>query len=189
MKKKIIVILGSPRKNGNTAALAEALANAAVENGADVETVYLAGLDISPCRGCNHCQKETSPGCIIKDDMTPLYKKLEESDAIVFASPVYWFNLSAQLKTFIDRLYAVGVDEKNIFRDKNMAALMCFADDNPFDSGAVNALRSLQDMFNYLGAVNAGMVYGSAADPGDIEKNEDVIKKAAALGKKLASLK
>lgn len=189
MKRKIMIIQGSPRKNGNTATLSKAVAAEAEKNGAQVEFVILSNLNIKFCTACDHCQKDNSDGCIIKDDMTALYPKLEEADSIVFATPVYWFNMTAQIKTFIDRLYAVGVEEKNIFKNKDMAALLCYADDDPFNSGAVNALRSFQDIFNYLGAVNAGMVYGSAGDPGEINKNLEVMTKATALGKKLASPK
>jgi multimeric flavodoxin WrbA len=189
LKRKIMIIQGSPRKNGNTATLSKAVAAEAEKNGAQVESVFLSNLNINPCNACDHCQKDNSDGCILKDDMTALYPKLEEADSIVFATPVYWFNMTAQIKTFIDRLYAVGVEEKNIFKDKEMAALLCYADNDPFDSGAVNALRSFQDIFNYLGAVNAGMVYGSAGEPGDIRKDKEVMNKAAALGEKLSLLK
>lgn len=187
MKRKIIIIQGSPRKHGNTATLSKALTAQAEMNGAQVESVFLSSLNINYCKACDHCQKDNSDGCILKDDMTALYPRLEEADTIVFATPVYWFNMTAQIKTFIDRLYAVGVEDKNIFKDKQMAALLCYADDDPFDSGAVNALRSFQDTFSYLGAINAGMVYGSAGDPGEISKNKEVMKKAEALGKKLAN--
>lgn len=186
MKKKIMIVLGSPRRKGNTAALGAAAAEAAAQQGAEVETLYLAELDIKPCTACDHCLKSISRECILKDDMIPLYNKLSETDCIVFATPVYWFNVSAQIKTFIDRLYAVGVEENNIFKGKTMAALLCYADKDPFDSGAVNALRSFQDMFKYLGALNGGMVYGSAGDPGEIVKNKTLMREASDLGARLA---
>jgi len=64
------------------------------------------------------CQKDGSSGCAIKDDMQTLYPQLKEADVIVLASPIYWFNISAQTKNFIDRCYAVGVGERNIFKGK-----------------------------------------------------------------------
>ena len=186
MKKKIMIVLGSPRKKGNSAKLAELVAKGAKEGGAKVETFYLNGMNIKPCQACMKCQKENAKGCAIRDDMQSLYPKLKEADGVVIASPVYWFNLSAQTKTFIDRCFAVGVEERNIFKGKPMALLMSYGDMDPFGSGAVNAIRSFQDMCRYLGAEIAGMLYGSAMEAGDIEKNKGLMKEAHQLGLALA---
>ena len=187
MAPNILIALGSPRKKGNSATLAAKLAEAASANGANVETVYLNGLDIKPCQGCEKCQQEGSAGCVIKDDMHQIYPELQEADSVVIASPVYWFNVSAQTKTLIDRFYAVGVGDNNIFRGKKFAVILTYADPDPFVAGAVNALRSFQDICGYLGANLEGMVYGSAHAAGEIEKRHDVIEKAVALGKRLAT--
>jgi multimeric flavodoxin WrbA len=153
-----------------------------------VDTVYLNGLKIKPCQGCGKCQKESSIRCAIEDEKTQLYSKLQEADSIVIASPIYWFNISAQTKIFIDRLYAAGVGHRNIFRGKNFAVILSFADPDPFISGAVNALRSFQDICRYLGANIEGIVYGSANDAGEILEKQDVIEKAILLGKHLATI-
>jgi multimeric flavodoxin WrbA len=118
LNEKISIILGSPRKKGNSATLAYRLSQGAVELGVDVESIYLNGLNIKPCQGCEKCQEETFSGCAIEDDMSQLYLKLQEAKSIVIASPIYWFNISAQTKTFIDRLYAVGVGKKIFLKGK-----------------------------------------------------------------------
>ena len=186
MDDKILIILGSPRKKGNSATLAYKLSEGAVELGVDVESVYLNGLNFKPCQGCEKCQEETFSGCAIEDDMNQLYSKLQEAKSIVIASPIYWFNISAQTKTFIDRLYAVGVGNKNIFKGKDIGIILTFADPDPFISGAVNALRSFQDICRYLGANITGMVYGSANEAGEIKNNYAVMDKALMLGRDLA---
>ena len=186
MGKRIVIAVGSPRKKGNSAKLAELVAKGAKEGGARVETFYLNRMNISPCQACMKCQKKGANGCAIQDDMTALYPKLEEADAIVIASPVYWFNLSAQTKLFIDRWFAKGVEEKNIFKGKSVAVLLTYGDTDPFRSGAVNGLRSIQDMCAYLGANVAGMVYGSANEPGEIAKNETLLDEAYQLGRALS---
>jgi len=188
MRHKMLILLGSPRKNGNSAALAEKVGEGARAAGATVDTVYLNGLSIKPCQGCEKCQRDDATGCSVNDDMTPLYAKLREADSVVVASPVYWFNVSAQTKIFIDRLYAVGVGQKNIFKGKNFAFLMTYADPDPFVSGAVNALRSFQDICRHLEATVAGMVYGSAGGPGEIKGNADLMDQAYMLGRRLAAL-
>lgn len=187
MKHKMLIVLGSPRNEGNSAALAGQVYEGARANGAIVETVYLNAMNIKPCQGCQKCQIADFDGCAVADDMNQLYPMLKEAHSIVIASPVYWFNMSAQTKTFIDRLYAVGVGPKNIFGGKNFGIAMTFADPDVFDSGAVNALRSFQDMCRYLGATIEGMVYGSAHNAGEIKADLQLMRKAYLMGKRLAT--
>ena len=184
--KKILVLLGSPRRKGNSAILAERIAEGARAAGAAVETVYLHALAIAPCKACYACQKPKSKGCSIDDDMQPLYRKMIEADAWVIASPVYWFTMSAQLKLWMDRCLAFGAYGKEPFEGKRIALAMTYGGEDPFDSGCVNALRTFQDAYNYVGAKIVGMVYGSAMEPGDIKANKALLKEAKALGTKLA---
>jgi multimeric flavodoxin WrbA len=187
-KQRVMVVLGSPRKNGNSAILANKCVDGAREAGAEVESVFLQGLKIAPCNACDACIKNPKTGCVIKDDMIPLYKKIEQATVIVFVTPTYWFNMSAQLKLFIDRAYAMRPGPgKYAFSDKKVGIIMTFADVDPFAAGAVNALRSFQDMCKFVGADLVGCVYGSAENPGDISKNDTIIQAAFDLGKKLGA--
>ena len=90
-KKKVLVLLGSPRKKGNSTILAQEIAKGAESVGARVETLYINGMDIKACQACWTCQKEDSKGCAIDDDMQAIYPKLVEADSWVIASPVHWF--------------------------------------------------------------------------------------------------
>ncbi|MBW1923707.1 MAG: flavodoxin family protein [Deltaproteobacteria bacterium] len=184
-EKRVLILLGSPRKKGNSAALAEAIAQGAQEAGARVETVSLHEMKISPCQSCYACQKPDSEGCAIDDDMQGLYGKLIESEAWVIASPVYWFNMSAQTKLFMDRCFALPAYKKDAFYRKRVAVAMSYGDTDPFTSGCINALRTFQDAFRYVGARMVGMVYGSAMEAGEIRGREDVMARARELGKKL----
>ncbi|HUH65059.1 MAG TPA: flavodoxin family protein [Syntrophales bacterium] len=183
--KKVLVLLGSPRKKGNSAILAERIARGARSMGAHVETIYIEGMKIAPCKSCYACQKPKSRGCAIKDDMQIVYKKLIEADAWVIASPVYWFTLSAQTKLWMDRTFALLARAEEAFSGKRIAVAMSYGDSDPFKSGCVNALRTFQDAYRYVGANIIGMVYGSAMDPGEIENNRALMKEASELGKKL----
>ena len=183
-KKKVLVLLGSPRKTGNTAILAQEIAAGAESVGAVVETLYINGMDIKACQACWTCQKEDSKGCPIDDDMQTIYHKLSEADSWVIASPVHWFNMSTQTKLWLDRCFALQKYGENPFR-KKIAIAMSFGDTDPFTSGCINAIRSFQDSFRYAGAKIAGIVYGSALNAGDISGNTDLLKTAKALGKKL----
>jgi multimeric flavodoxin WrbA len=187
MAKKILVLLGSPRRKGNSAILADQITKGAKSAKAKVETIYLHGKTIAPCKACFTCQKKNSKGCSIPDDMQDIYLKLIEADAWVIASPVYWFSMSAQTKIFMDRCFALPAYQKEPFIGKNIAIAMTYGGEDPFDSGCVNALRTFQDAFGYIEANIVGMVYGSAMDAGQIRSNEKVMKEAFNLGKKLAS--
>lgn len=184
-RKKILVLLGSPRRKGNSALLAAKIAEGAKSKGAIVNTVFLHGLSIAPCTACYACQKPGSRGCSIDDDMQPLYREMLEADAWVIASPVYWFTLSAQMKLWMDRCLAFPAYGKDPFKRKRIAVAMTYGGEDPFDSGCVNALRTFQDAYNYAGAKIVGMVYGSAMEPGDIRSNRALMREAKELGKTL----
>jgi len=150
--KNIVVVLGSPRRNGNSATLARQLIAGAEALGAHVESHYLHGMDIEACTACDVCRESTDKDCIIDDDMKDLYPKLRAADALVIAGPIYWFTVSAQTKLFMDRCYALGGPEGNALRGKQIGIILTYADPDPFVSGAVNALRAFQDGFRYLDA-------------------------------------
>jgi len=186
-KKKVLVILGSPRKKGNSAILADHIARGAKSAGAQVKTLYLHDMDISPCRSCYACQKPGSKGCAIQDDMQKIYQDMLSAQAWVIASPVYWFTMSAQTKIWMDRCFALPAHGIDPFSGKRIAIAMSYGGDDPFDSGCVNALRTFQDAFGFVGADIVGMVYGSAMAAGEIRANTDLMAKAEELGEKLVS--
>jgi multimeric flavodoxin WrbA len=185
--KQVLVILGSPRKKGNSSTLAAQISRGAKSAGAEVETVFLHALKINPCRGCDTCKKRNSKGCAIKDDMQGIYPKLIKADAWVIASPVYWFTMSAQTKIFMDRCYALTAYAEHPFVGKRIAIAMSYGDADPFGSGCVNALRTFQDAYRYAGAKIAGMVYGSATEAGEIADNKPLMREAEELGKRLVT--
>lgn len=183
--KKTMVLLGSPRKKGNSAILANQIISGAEAVGSEVETIYIHGENIACCDGCDACQRPNAKGCHIDDDMQAIYPKLIEADAWVFAYPVYWFSVSAQIKLLLDRCYALHCYGDNPYAGKRIAIAMSYGGEDPFDSGGINALRMFQDIFNYVGSDIVGMVYGSGLAVGDIKANTALLKKAEDLGKKL----
>lgn len=187
-KMKVLVLLGSPRKKGNTTTLARQIQKGAESAGAEVEMAYLNSLKIRPCQACYTCQKPDSSGCAVDDDMQSLYPKLLAAEAWVIASPVYWFSMSAQTKIFMDRCFALYREgTKETLVGKRIAIAMSYEDVDPFTSGCVNALRTFQDTYNYIGAEMVGMVYGRANEPGEIAKNSALMSETEALGRTLVS--
>ena len=186
-KRKILVIMGSPRKRGNSTILAEEAAKGARRARAEVEIVRLREVVIKPCLACESCRRKGAKGCVQDDGMTPLYPKLRAADAIVISSPVYWFNMSGQVKLLMDRLYAFGAEKGYALAGKSIGIILTYADADPFSSGAVNALRAFQDAFAFIGAPIKGMVYGSAAKAGEVRAEKGLMKEALELGRKLGS--
>lgn len=189
--KKVLIVKGSPREGGNSATLAHQVAAGAESAGAEVESYYLHGMNIQACDACDFCQGEADIDCVIEDDMQLLYPKIREADAIVYASPIYWFTISAQLKLFMDRCYSLGGGSDYVgdhaLAGKRIGVALTYGGDDPFDSGAVNALRTFQDIFNYIPAEIVGLVYGYASDAGEIRDSRAVMTRAFELGRKLGS--
>ena len=183
--KRVLGLLGSPRKKGNSAALAAAAARGAESAGAEVETIYLNGLKISPCQACGSCRKAERSGCAQDDDMQVLYPKIMAADAFIIASPVYWFSMSAQTKLFMDRWYMFGAEDYRALTGKRAAVVMSYGDEDPFMSGCVNALRSFQDAFRYVGIEPVGFVYGTGGETGKPTAENRLMTKAQALGRRL----
>jgi len=182
---EVVVVTGSPREKGNSATLAHRTAEGARSAGARVEVFYLHGMDIRPCDACDLCRQDSGLDCVIDDDMTELYPRLRRAHALVIASPIYWFTVSAQTKLFMDRCYALGGPQGNALRGKRAGVLLTYGDSDPFNSGAVNAIRTFQDAFAYVGVDLVGVVYGSASEPGEIASNRAVMDQAYRLGEEL----
>ncbi len=104
--KKILIISSSPRKNGNSQMLCEKFAEGAREKGHSVEIVRLLDLNIGFCRACDYCMKHDG-NCVLNDDMKDLIRGYKEADVVVLATPVYFYGISAPMKTFIDRMYPI----------------------------------------------------------------------------------
>lgn len=103
---KVIGIIASPRKEGNTAWIINKILEGAKEEGAETQSWYFSDLDIKPCQGCLCCHSKGARGCVINDDMQKLYVAIDDADAIVLGSPIYMGQMSAQAKIITDRLFA-----------------------------------------------------------------------------------
>lgn len=186
MTEQILILIGSPREKGNTAVLAGRAAEGALAAGAQVESIYLHGLDIRPCNTCDEC---ISGECIIDDDMRPLYPRLAAADAILLASPVYWFTYSAQMKLCIDRWYGFQANHWKEIRYKRFGLILCYGDTDLQTSGGINAVHTIETMCRFLKSELVATVHGSLNEVGDAHKHPELLQQAYALGRSLASLK
>jgi multimeric flavodoxin WrbA len=179
MSKNIVVLSGSPRKNGNTDRLVSAFIEGAESEGRAVSLFRVADMKISGCLGCNHCFDEKGV-CIQKDDMKQILDALRKADAIVLASPVYYWAVSAQLKLAIDRTYALISDKPPIKR----AALLMTCGDGRIET-ADSALTMFSSICSFSKWEDTGVVIATGLHaPGEIEGRGE-LDQARALGQKI----
>ena len=165
MPKKVIVVSSTPRKGGNSEILAEEFARGAKEAGNVVQFIRVRDLPLRFCTGCLYCQSHG--GCVLQDGMNGLYEEFSSADALAFATPVYYYAVCGQLKTFLDRLNPLFPRE-NAFRDVYLLAA-CADEERSAVDGAVKDMKGWIACFE--DARLAGVVYGTgAADAGDIKK-------------------
>ena len=187
-KSHFIAINSSPRSESNSTLLLHEICRGISEKGGSFEEISLHDIKLNPCRACDSCLRSKNQQCIQKDGMNAIYPKLLSATGFVISSPIYWFTYSAQLKMFIDRLYALDFNSGMPFKGKTAVVVFCYGAEDVYDSGAINAIRSFQDMFRFMEMKWWDFVYGSATDPGQIHQKPDLLSKAYKLGKKLCMI-
>ncbi len=188
MGKNIIILNGSPRKHGNTAALCDAFAAGASDAGHNVVRFDLQGMNIHGCLGCMKGGKDPQSPCVQKDDMASIYPAYREADIVVLASPMYYWGFTSQLKAAFDRLFAVAeLDGEYRNPVKNCVMLMAAEGNTPDNWKPV--LDYYHTLLAQLGWHDLGTVLaGGVFQLGDILKNggHEALAKARALGASLS---
>ncbi|MCI8436343.1 flavodoxin family protein [Oscillospiraceae bacterium 44-5] len=180
MSKNIVVITGSPRKNGNSFAMTDAFIQAAQAKGHTVTRFDAAMMKIGGCRACETCYK-TGKACSFDDDFNTIAPAILEADAVVFTMPVYWYSIPAQIKGVIDRLFAFVVGGKDI-AGKECAMIVCCEEE------AMDVMDGVRIPLERSAALMKWKMVGEVLVPGvlntgDIEKT-DGCAQAAALAEK-----
>lgn len=182
--KKVLILNGSPRKKGNTSFLIDEMSKA-LEKSCDITIFQLNDLNIKPCQGCFWCYKDYPLKCVQDDDMNSLYPTILDSDIFIFASPIYWFNYSGQLKLFIDRLVALHVKGGHALDGKKFASIFVYGDSNAEGSGVQHAINSIKHLISYFRGENLGFVHGTGGSIGAAAKDEQLITRVKELIKKI----
>lgn len=183
---RILILLGSPRKKGNSAILADHLSEGASVAGAEVESIYLHNKNITPCSHCDGCKVPARKLCVVQDDMQSIYKKIHAADIVVLVSPVYWFNYSAQLKLVIDRGFSGFPNGRAALQKKKIGIILTFGGSDLEDSGGIHAINSFKHMFSYLKSPIIQILTASSYERGEILQHPSKLEEAEEMGKKLA---
>ena len=181
MSKKVVVITGSPRKNGNSFAMTESFIKAAQEKGHSDTRFDAAMMEIGGCRACETCFS-TGKACTFDDDFNKIAPAILEADALVFTMPVYWYSIPAQIKGVIDRIYSLVVGGKEI-SGKECALIACCEEED------LSVLDGVRIPMERTAALNKWTMVGEVLvpgvlKPGDIQKT-DGCEQAAALAEKI----
>jgi multimeric flavodoxin WrbA len=178
---KVLVITASLREKSNSDILAERLIAGAREAGHEVEEISLKGKEILFCTGCLSCQKTQK--CVRKDDAVRIAEEVKNADTLVFATPIYYYEMSGQMKTLLDRLNPLYPSD---YRFRKVYLLSVAAEDEETTpEKAVNGLQGWVDCFDQ--AELAGSLFcGGINDPGEVSKKTEALEKAYAFGKALA---
>jgi len=175
---RILAVLGSPRKGGNTEILVDEILKGAELKGHDTERLRLYDYEILPCLDCRGCKKAKSGyTCALSDGMGEIYAKLERSDLIIFGTPIYWYGPTAKMKLLIDRLRPY-IASRKLTGKKGMIVVP--SEEGPGCCGPL--LQMFAMSFDYLGMEDAGSLLAQAYERGEIRKRPGKLEMARERG-------
>lgn len=178
--KKVVIISTSLRKDGNSETLADSFAKGAREAGHDVEKINLRGKDIQFCTACLVCQDTFK--CVLKDSVEPILESMQQAEVLVFATPIYFYGMTGQMKTMLDRTNPLYPAEYN-FRDIYLLAASADANESAMDG----ALKGIEGWISCFPKTRlAGKLIGAGVDQlGEISKLPDKLQAAYEMGKNI----
>ncbi|WP_088227305.1 flavodoxin family protein [Desulfosporosinus sp. FKB] len=179
--KKMVAFMASPRKNGNTATLVKEVIRGAQDAGVETTIFNLYDMNIRPCQGCQVCRKTGK--CVMEDDFQNMFKHIIEADAVVFASPIFVWQITAQMKLLWDRLCGL-FDENHKPRYAPKSLIMVYSQGNPNAQAFQTSFQSNEAMLKMFGlnVVNTILLTGGL-DPNTAANNQELLLKAYEAGK------
>lgn len=179
---KVLGVVGSPRKDGNTDILVERVLLGAKEKGNTTNKIFLNDLDIKPCQACMSCKKTGK--CAIDDDMQNVYTQVLDSDCLVLGTPIYWLGATAQMKTFIDRWYAL-LDANYNTKLKGKSAVIIAVCGAPETSMTGFVIQTFKKIFDFIGIELKGKITTSARERTEVLNNKAILEEAFSIGAQL----
>ena len=182
---KTLVLKASPNKAGNTATMADRFIDGLRAVGhEEVITFHLNDLDIRPCQGCNACLSPPYEGCVVDDDFNTIYPVFRDADLVVFAAPIYWWHLCAQMKTFIDRMHPMlTLDQDHCLPTKELVLLTAYLAEDPY--GVDLAVRMLESITGWAGM--GFHVVRFHSEHGSVHQDEAKLREVRDLGLSFAN--
>jgi multimeric flavodoxin WrbA len=183
---KAVIAEASPKRDGNSVTLAKQLIRGLkINKDAELTELYLEDLNIQFCRGCWECLKRGEPGCVIDDDMSWIYPKLNEADVIILATPIYWWHINAQMKKFIDRFEGLlDGNGPNNLSGRTLVVVLTYVAEDP--DGVYLAIQMFRSIAGWAGMDLKVLQYNS--DKGHVNMAPQKLEEACELGKMLRNV-
>jgi len=173
---RVLGVVGSPRRGGNTETLVDEVLRGAMEAGGHTEKAILSEMNVQPCRACDACRRAGE--CVIRDDMAALIEQMRDSRVWVLGTPVYWWGPTAHMKAFIDRWY--GLD-RALFRGRGVVLVI------PSGGGPSYArltVEMLESIVPYLGMKHVRTLQApGSSEPGSVRRDAALMKRAWSTGR------
>ena len=187
---KVVCLLGSPREKGNSATIANRFCNTAEKFGAEIKTFVLNNLEYRGCQGCMVCKTRLDK-CVLEDDLTEVLEAVRETDVLVLASPVYFWDISSQLKAFIDRTFSYLVPDfitnpvkSRLVPGKKLVFIL--AQNNPDQSSFADIFPKFDYFFKAYGFVERHLIRAYGVNkPGEVQDHEEVMRLAEKTAERL----
>ncbi len=173
---RILALIGSPRKKGNTDILVEQILQGAKTKGHKSKKLYLYQYKISPCVDCRTCKKGDHV-CKLKDGMQQIYPKMEQADVVIFGTPLYWWGPSGPMKLLMDRMRPFVASDK--LKGKK-GVVVAPSGDEPETCGAL--IEMFRRTFDHLEIEFIGRILAKAYEKGEVSQNQEALKEAYELG-------
>lgn len=184
----ILILLGSPKKHGNTAAVLEFMKTEFEKTGNEVESLYLNAKEVNACLGCMKCKEVLDrPGCVHDDDGPEIFEKMIRADLVLFASPLYFWGFTAQTKLVIDRSYSLVAnynrpDHTSLVEGQRHALLVTGG--GLYENNAEPVFTAFDKLVEFYKGTNAGSLFiGGCTSPEDME--DDVREQAVSFARKI----
>ncbi len=190
--KKVLALMGSPRRDKNTETLLDYLLDGVLETGLDVKKIYIGNKEISPCTGCGYCEKKGE--CVFKDDMEEIYEEFDNRDIFILSAPLYFNSLNSKTKAVIDRCqkywsikYVLGQSYK---KTEDRIGIFMSVGGAPYSHDQFSGTIPIMDLF--FKAINAnylGNYFVSNTDILSVNEREDIKEELFEIGKSITNIK
>jgi multimeric flavodoxin WrbA len=186
--QKVVIVFGSPRKNSNTHILVQEAQKGLTDSGVASEIFFLNRMKIKGCQACYHCKKNDSTICIINDDMSKIHQAMETGDGLIVATPIYFAGVTAQTKTWLDRMFPYIDINLGAKLPKGKKVAFIFTQNQPNATLFSAAIKTFQAVMNILGYETKGSLLACNLNKGYkpmVTEDKNLMQKAYDLGKYL----
>jgi len=186
--QRVAIVFGSPRKGSNTEILVKEAQRGLADAGASSEIFYLQEMNIAYCKACYHCKKANTTTCALKDDMQKIHRALEDSEGLIVATPIYFAGVTAQTKTWVDRMFPYIDMKLNSRMPKGKKASLIFTQNQPDPDRFLPAIKIFRSVIKIFGYEMKETLLACNLEKGSkpmVTEDKEMMQRAYQLGRHL----